>query len=130
MQQIKCIFDIVFTNSNKAKTAGKKTNRFILFSVKRLYRTMRARFDLSGYFNLIDKQRLGDSRKCDNDDLEQLLAENLARRRKKRLQLGVMQRILSKCLHDRKRSKKKENVFRANSLKPTKISEWFSILNK
>lgn len=46
-----------------------------------LYRTC-VHFSLSDLkaidFRLIDKQRPGDPRKCDNDDWKQLLAENSA----------------------------------------------------
>lgn len=55
-------------------------NRFMSspFSAKVLYHVCAFWFELfkSGDFSLIDKPRPGGRRKCDNDDLEQLLTEN------------------------------------------------------
>ncbi|EFN85280.1 Histone-lysine N-methyltransferase SETMAR, partial [Harpegnathos saltator] len=55
----------------------------------------------SGNFSLIDKQCPGGPRKCDNDDLKQLLAENSAQTQKELAeQLGVTQQTISKRLHE------------------------------
>lgn len=60
-------------------------------------------------FNLMDKQRPGDSRKCNHNYLEKLLAENSAQTQKELAeQLEIMQQIISNCYTRLEESKKKK----------------------
>ena len=88
----------------------------------------------SGNFSLIDKQRPGGPRKCDNDDLEQLLAENSAQTQKELAeQLGVTQQTISKRLHEMGKIQK-EGKWVPHKLTETnknqRVAACLSLLNK
>ncbi|EFN77241.1 Histone-lysine N-methyltransferase SETMAR, partial [Harpegnathos saltator] len=84
-------------------------------------------------FNLSDKEYPGGPRKYGNNDLEQLLAENSARKQIELAeQLGVTQQIISKRLHEMGKIQK-EGKWVPHELteadKNQRMAVYFSLLN-